>query len=209
LLQVKFFATNDLFHRWRYEILNRPASGNSLSDFGRRNVDFSANNRVDVARSLASAIKNDKTNHLLQVSEATPFRKLADVIFADKAVNRCVTFASPNLLNGVDGIGRRRSPQFAIIHSKSRFVFNSGLYHQQPYFVSRNGRGLSERRRAGGDKDQLVSAKSLKGLACNDKMAVMNRIKGAAVDCDFSQRAMLNAPRPTFNCWLLTSRFVR
>jgi hypothetical protein len=30
-------------------------------------------------------------------------------------------------------------------------------------------------------------------------VAVMNRIKGAAVDCDFLQRSMLNVQRSTFN----------
>jgi hypothetical protein len=192
-------VANDLFDRRWYEIANRSTSGNSLSDFRRRNVDFSVNNRVDMARSLTAAIKNNKTNHLLQVSEAAPFCKLTDIILADQAVNRCITFASPNLLHGIDGIRRWRAPQLAIIHSKSRFVFNSGLYHRQPYFVSRNGRGLSEGRHASGNKNHLVRAESLKGLARNDKMAVMNRIKCTAVDCDIIQRPTLNVQRSTFN----------
>ncbi len=98
-----------------------------------------------MARLLGRAIEDNKSNHLFQVGEATPFYKLADVIFADQAVNRCVTFESPNLLDGIDGIGRWRAPQFAIVHSKSRFLFNSGLYHQQPYFVARDRHGLSKR----------------------------------------------------------------
>lgn len=98
-----------------------------------------------MARLLGRAIEDNKPNHLFQVGEATPFFKLADVIFADQAVNRCVTFESPNLLDGIDGIRRWRAPQFAIVHSKSGFLFNSGLYHQQPYFVARDRCGLSKR----------------------------------------------------------------
>jgi len=152
-----------------------------------------------MARLLARAIGNDKPNHFFQVGEATPFFQLANVIFADQAVNRGSTFESPNLLDGIDGIGRWRPPQFAIVHGKSRFLFNRGLNHQQPYFVSRNRRGLSKRGYPSGDQDHFVSAESLTRLACNDKMAVMNRIKCAAVDCDFFQRPMLNAQRSTFN----------
>lgn len=148
---------------------------------------------------LASPIEDDKTNHFFQIGEATPFRKLADVIFTDQAINRCVTFASPNLLNGIDGIGRRRAPQFAIIRSKSRFVFNSSLYHHQSYFVSRNGRGLSERRHASGNKNHLVSTKSLKGLTRNDEMTVMNGIKRSAVDCDLFQFSTFTAQHCILN----------
>ena len=150
-----------------------------------------------MARLLARAIENNKPNHFFQIGEATPFCQLADVIFADQAVNRCITFELSNLLDCIDGIGRWRAPQFAIVHGKSRFLFNRGLNHQQPYFVSRNRRGLSKRRYPSGNKDYFVSAEFLKRLACNDKMAVMNRIKCAAVDCDFFQRSMLNA-RPAF-----------
>ena len=96
-------------------------------------------------RLLTTAIKNNKTNHLFQISEATPFRKLAHVIFADQAVNYCITFALPNLLDRIDGVGRRWTSQLAIIHCKSWFILNSGLYHQQPYLVSGSRRGLSER----------------------------------------------------------------
>src|SRR6185369_15631020 len=78
----KVFAANDPFHCRRYEISNRPASGNSLSDFRRRNVDLSTNNRVDVARLLARAIQNNKSNQLFQVVKATPVCKVADVVFA-------------------------------------------------------------------------------------------------------------------------------
>jgi hypothetical protein len=165
------------------------------------------NNRVDMARLLPRAIKNNKTNHLFQVGEATPFCKLADVILADQTVNRRITFAS-NLLNGIDGIRRRRTPQFAIIHSKSGFVFNSGLYHQQPYFVSGNGRGLSEGRHASWNKNHLIGAEFLKSLTCNDKMAVMNRIKCTSVDCDLFQRSTLNVQRSTFNQYPVVLRFI-
>ena len=98
-----------------------------------------------MAQLLGRAIEDNKSNHLFQVGEATPFCKVAYVIFADQAVNRCGTFELPNLLDGIDGIGRWRAPQFAIVHSKSRFFFNSRLYHQQPYFVARDRRGLSKR----------------------------------------------------------------
>src|SRR4029077_10618073 len=94
---------------------------------------------------LATAIKNNETNHFFQNSEATPFCELVHVIFADEAVNCRITFALPNLLDRIDGVGRRWTPQFAIIHCKSGFVLDSGLYHQQPYFVSGNRDGLSER----------------------------------------------------------------
>ena len=83
-----------------------------------------------MARLLARAIENNKPNHFFQVAEATPFCQLADVIFADQAVNRCITFELPNLLDCIDGIGRWRPPQFAIVHGKSRFLFNRGLNHQ-------------------------------------------------------------------------------
>lgn len=83
-----------------------------------------------MGRLFARAIENNKSNHFFQVGEATPFFELAHVIFADQAVNRCIAFESPNFLDGIDGIGRRRAPQFAIVHNKSRFLFNSGLYHQ-------------------------------------------------------------------------------
>jgi hypothetical protein len=73
------------------------------------------------------------------------------------------------------------------------------LYHQQPYFVAGSGRAPSEGRHPSGDKDYFLSAQSLKGLAGNDKMAMMNRIKGAAVDCDFFQRSTLNVQRSIFN----------
>ncbi len=96
-------------------------------------------------RLLATAVKNNKTNHFFQISEATPFCELVHVIFADQAVDRFITFALSNLLDRIDGVGRRWTPQFAIVHCKSGFVLNSGLYHQQPYFVSGNRRGLSER----------------------------------------------------------------
>jgi len=150
-------------------------------------------------RLLATAIKNNKTNHFSQISEATPFCELVHVIFADQAVNRRITFALPNLLDRIDGVGRRWTSQLAIIHCKSGFILDSGLYHQQPYFVFGNGRGLSERRHPSGNKDHFLSAKSLEGFARNDKMAVMNRIKGAAINCDLFQRSMLNVQRSTFN----------
>ncbi len=150
-------------------------------------------------RLLATAIKNNKTNHLFQISEATPFRELVHVIFADQAVDRCITFALPNLLDCIDGVGRRWTSQLAIIHRKSGFILNSSLYHQQPYFVSGKRRGLSKRRHPSGNKDHFLRAKSLKGLARDDKMAVMNRVKGAAVNCDLFQPSMLNVQRSTFN----------
>lgn len=152
-----------------------------------------------MAWSLTSAIQNNKTHHLFQVGETAPFCQLTDVVLADQAVNRCTAGALPNLLDRIDGIRRRRAPQFAIIHSKSRLVFNSGLYHQQSYFVSRNRRGLSEGRNASGNKNQLIRAESLKGLARDDKMSVMNWIKCAAVDCDLFQRPTLNVWCSTFN----------
>jgi len=98
-----------------------------------------------MTRLLTSSIENNKSNHFFQVGEAPPFCKLADIIFADQAVNRWIAFDPTNLLHGIDRIGRRGAPQFAIIHSESGFVFYSGLYHQQPYFVSGNRRGLSKR----------------------------------------------------------------
>ena len=152
-----------------------------------------------MTRLLATAIKNNKTNHLFQISEAPPFRELVHVIFADQAVNRRISVALPNLLDRIDGVGRPWTSQLAIIHCKSRFSLNSGLYHPQAYFVFRNGRGLSERRQPSGNKDHFLSAKSLKSFARNDKMAVMNRIKCAAVNCDLFQRSMLNVQRSIFN----------
>ena len=76
---------------------------------------------------LSSAIENNKSNHFFQVDEATPFCELTDIIFADEAVSRWIIFEPPNLLDSIDGIGRRRAPQLAIIHGKSGLVFNSGL----------------------------------------------------------------------------------
>ena len=152
-----------------------------------------------MVRSLATPIKNNETNHLFQISEATPFCEVVHVIFADQAVNRRITLALPNLLDRFDGVGRRWAPQLAIIHGKSGFILNCGLYHQQPYFVSGNRRGLSKGRHSSGNKDHFLSAESLTRLARNDKVAVMNRIKGAAVDCDLFQRSMLNVQRSTFN----------
>jgi len=83
-----------------------------------------------MARSLTTSIKNNKTDHLFQVGEASPFCKLIDVILTDQAVNRCIACAPFDLLDRIDGKRRGWAPQFAIIHSESRFVFNSGLYHQ-------------------------------------------------------------------------------
>src|SRR4030095_10066625 len=105
----------------------------------------------------------------------------------------------PNLLDCIDGVGRRRTSQFAIIDGKSGFTLDGGLYHYHPDSVSGNGGGLSKRRHASGNKDHFLSAESLKGLARNDKMAVMNRIKCAAVDCDLFQCSTLNVQRSTFN----------
>jgi hypothetical protein len=73
------------------------------------------------------------------------------------------------------------------------------LYHQQPYFVSGNRRGLSKGRHPSGNKDHFFSAESLKRLARNDKVSVMNRIKGAAVDCNLFQGSMVNIQRSIFN----------
>ena len=74
-----------------------------------------------MARLLARAIENNKPNHFFQVAEATPFCQLADVIFADQAVNRRITFELPNLLDCVDGIGRcgRRSSQSSMANPGS------------------------------------------------------------------------------------------
>ena len=199
LLQVKFFATNDFLHCRRYEISNRTARGNSLSDFSCRNIDFSADNRVGVMRLLATAIKDNKANYFFQISEATPFGELVHVIFTDQAVDQSNVFTLPNVLHRIDGVRGRWPPQLAIVHGESGFILNSGLYHQQPYFVAGDGRGPSERRYPGGNKDHFLGAESFKGLARNDKMAMMNRVKRAPVDCNLFQRSMLNVQRSIFN----------
>ena len=63
-----------------------------------------------MARSLTTSIKNNKTDHLFQVGEASPFCKLIDVILTDQAVNRCVACAPFDLLHCIDGKRRGWAP---------------------------------------------------------------------------------------------------
>src|SRR5256714_9647607 len=73
LAPVKFLAPNDFFDCSWYEITNRLAGGNSLSDFRGRNIDPAMYSCIRMIRSTRGAIKNNKTNQFFQFCESMPF----------------------------------------------------------------------------------------------------------------------------------------
>jgi len=129
LLQVKLFARDDFFDcRW-YEITNRPARGNSCSDFRRRDIDFSINDRVRMRSRPAAAIKHDELNNCFQFGEATPFFQPVNVVFADQAVQRSISVASSDFLNSVNCVRRRRAAQLTIVYGEFWVAFNRRFHH--------------------------------------------------------------------------------
>jgi len=83
-----------------------------------------------MARLVARAIKNNKSNQLFQIGEPSPFWELGHIIFAHEVINLCIGSKSPNLLDCIDRVGRCRASQLAIVHTKPGFLTNRGSNHE-------------------------------------------------------------------------------
>ena len=68
------------------------------------------------------SIEHDKTNHFLELGKAMPPREVRKVIVSDEIIKLGVLFPLPNFLDGVDGIGRGRTTQLAIVQHEFGFA---------------------------------------------------------------------------------------
>ena len=70
----KIFSLDYFRHGLRYEIPNRTAGCNPVSNLGGGNVDVSLNNRINLLCEVAAtSVEHDELNKLLEFIDAVPF----------------------------------------------------------------------------------------------------------------------------------------
>jgi hypothetical protein len=184
---VKVLPTDDFFDRRRYEIANGPPLRNPLSDFRRRNIDRSPDRaKRQIGRAVA-AVENDEFHQLSQVVDAVPRMESWQIVRADEIKNLSAGIRMREIFNRVDGERGRRAAQLPFIDGKIRFARERSPEHFQPHGSRRRLPVKFVRRERGWDEDNLLEFQLFKGLARENQVGMMDRIKGAAVYADFVQ----------------------
>jgi hypothetical protein len=78
---------------------------------------------------LAATIEDNEMDHVVQLGKAMPFCEPFRVIFANQTVDRCVTVAPLDFVNGIDCVGRWWPTQLAVVHCEPRLTFNRRPQH--------------------------------------------------------------------------------
>jgi hypothetical protein len=136
-------------------------------------------------------IKNDKSDHLLQLFEAMPAWQPGQVVFANQIVNLRVNFAPPDLFGRIDCVRRWWSMQLAIIYDEADFVSDRRPQHRQSHCRA-GDRRIFARRNRGWNKNYFFQRQLLARFASQDQMRVMNGIECAAIDANFFQNDPVN-----------------
>ncbi len=137
------------------------------------------------------AAANDEAHQRAQFVAAVPGVEQRDVVLADEVEKRRARrVLGAQGVDGVDGVGGSGAVQFAGIDRETRFARDGGLQHPQPPVARGAGRtGELVRGNRGGDEDQARQAELFDGVPREDQVAVVDRVKTAAVEADVGGNA--------------------
>jgi hypothetical protein len=166
---------------------------------------MSSNRAIWVFGFHIAATEDDELDHFGEFSKAVPRCETADVVFSDEVEQLHVWLALAERLDCVDGIGRRRTPEFHRIEFKTRLGFDRSAQHFQTDIGCRELLIQFVGRSCGRNKDDCFEIERFDCFTRQNQMTVMDRIEGATEDADLFQAKRLFGTPGTALCrgvWL-------
>ena len=161
---------------------------------------MSSNCAIRVFGFHAAASEDDELHHFGEFTKAVPRREAADIVFSDEIEQLHVRLALAERLDCIDGIGRRRTPEFHRIKGKTRLTFDRSAQHFQTDIGRRQLLSQFVGRSSSRNKDNGFKVERFEGFARQDQVTVMDRIEGATENADLFQAKRLFGDASTALC---------